>query len=575
MRNPLIVRLLPVVALMAAVSAAQDRAPEVLASRAARPVAPSSGDGALPRPRVLFTAEGDDNVATLALHPDADGDGVPDVVVGWDIFKTGDNLAVLSGAGFDDGRPVWSLETQDGISGGYFWDLDQATAFPDITGDGLSELLTGTAGGGRAATLYDGADGTVLQSFDTYLGPATGWVYAVAALPDVNRNGTPDLALCTGSDDNAVYVVDGGLVGSHHDEIWRFQGADAFFTLAVVPDIDGDGLPDVVAGSGDNADDVWALSAADGGILWKHDAGASVHHLRAYPDANGDGRDEIVVGSWSGPAGLRLLNGANGSAVWTSGVPGTFVMRVIPLDDVDGDGRDDLAVASWADSAIVVSGLDGSLIWATPAGGDVWAIDRVDDVTADGIDDVAFGSFNGFAYLADGTDGTLLWEHSANGHKVLRLIGSTDLDADGRPEVVAGAQQLSSTTEPLLFVLDADSGLASGPELRRSGSTAPGGTLIVELGHAAPGDLAWWLLGVEPALLPVGAKGWLGLDPSAPLLTLFALPVPGGGFQLLSGTIPGDPGLVGIVLYLQAFVLAPSPPLVGASANRLGFEIGP
>jgi hypothetical protein len=299
-----------------------------------------------------------------------------------------------------------------------------------------------------------------------------------------------------------------------------------------------------------------------------------VHHVRAYPDVNGDGRDEVAIAVWNGPGAVKLLDGRTGTPHWTSGAVGTFALRVVPMSDVTGDGRPELAVASWADSAIVLSGQDGGLVWSTPAGGDVWAIDRIDDVTGDGLDEVAYGSFNGFAYLADGQTGAVLWEHPAGGHKVLRLLGAPDVDGDGRPEVVAGAQQLASAVEPLLFVLDADSGLAgSGPELRRGGSTALGGTVMIELSSAQPGHVAHLLLGPDAALVPLGAKGWLGL--AAQTTTLLAsFPVPPGGGVVLSGTVPNNPLLDGLVIHTQVIVLDPAPPVSGQSSNRVGMRFG-
>ena len=89
-----------------------------------------------------------------------------------------------------------------------------------------------------------------------------------------------------------------------------------------------------------------------------------------------------------------------------------------------------------------------------------------------------------------------------------------DLDGDGIGQVIVGAQQLSSGSDKLLFVLDADSGLpCGGPELNPSGALTLGSTLQLALSAATPGHTAFTVLGFDPALVPLGAKGTLAIDP--------------------------------------------------------------
>ena len=77
---------------------------------------------------------------------------------------------------------------------------------------------------------------------------------------------------------------------------------------------------------------------------------------------------------------------------------------------------------------------------------------------------------------------------------------------------MAGAQQLSSAVEPLVWVVAADAGvLDPGPALAQSGSTALGGNIVFDLTDAVPGDTGFWLGGVSPGLAAVLLPdGWLG-----------------------------------------------------------------
>jgi hypothetical protein len=559
-------------------AAAQDADPALLLERLAAPATPSIAPSSFgfTTPRVVFTRSGQDNATSLYVHPDANGDGVPDVALGWNIDQDDDNLELISGAGFGSADVLWSLETQDGISGGYYSEVDQLAGFPDVTGDGVGEILSGSSGGGRAATLYDGATGAVLQSFNTYLGAQSGWVYQVLAVPDVNGSGTDDFVLVTGSNADAVYMVEGSLAGVHHDELWSFQALDAVFAVDLLGDVDGDGITDLVVAAGDNADRLHGLSGADGHQLWVQTLSGSPWDLAAYPDVTGDGVSEVAVAVWSAAQGVQLRDGATGTALWTSGVPGAFGMDVVPFEDVNGDGRPEIAVASWADRAFAVSGLDGALLWQSPlSGGDVWAVDRVDDVTGDGISEIAWGSFDGFAYLADGATGVTLWSHSADGRKVLSIRGAPDLDGDGAPEVIAGGQQLSSGTATLLWVVDANSTLhGPGPELRADASVALGALNDLRVLNATPGNVLLWILGVEPALLPNVGFGWPGIFP-AELILDFTSFAPPNGRASLPLVIPVDPTLVGAEVYFQVFDLLPAFPFPGTSTNRIGFTILP
>jgi len=525
-------------------------------------------------PRVLFTHAGEDNAAALVAHPDASGDGVPDVAVGWEIFQSGNDLELVDGGSFDAAGLVWGVVSQDGLSGGYYSDADQLALYPDINGDGIAELLSGTSGGGRAATLYDGALGVELQSFDTYLGPASGWVYQVLPVPDVNGSGVDDIALVTGSDANAVYLVEGNTAGEHHTELWSFTALDALFAVDLLGDVDGDGATDLVVAAGDNADRIHGLSGADGSELWVRPVAGTPWELAAYPDQDGDGVAEVAVAVWSSSQTVQLLDGATGDVRWTSGVPGTYGMDVVPLEDFDGDGWPELAVASWADRLYVLSGIDGSLAWQGPlTGGDVWAVTRVDDVTGDGVSELAYGSFDGFAYLADGASGATLWTHFADGRKVLAIRSAPDMDGDGSPEVLVGAQQLGSGSATLLWVVDADSTLA-GPELRAPTSVAIGTPADLQLQDAPPGDVVLWYVGTAPALFPNVGYGWLALTPPF-FLSPFTSLVPVGGRVSLSLAVPADASLVGVDAYLQAFVLEPVAPFFGTTSNRVAFELTP
>ena len=404
---------------------------------------------------LLWTAPGIENVVCVTGAPDIDGDGGPDVV--FETYDAGapavDNLFAIRGASSGSGEVIWSARPLGGPSnsGGYG---DACLRFgPDLGGDGFPDVMIGMAWGNRSAFSLDGRTGETQWKFDTYVDsppvpPVSGWVYAMASLEqDLDGDGVPEVVFGTGSDNNGVYCVS----GADGSVFWRYQAADAIFDVMTIEDLDNDGIRDVIAGVGDLGQRVVALSG-DGGpggssgfVIWLRDTG-SVMSLARLPDLNGDSYPEVVAGTWRSGAQLRCLSGRNGADLWT-GIVGSNAVRVVTLDDVTGDGFPDIAVGSWLNQVRVHDGRDGSLAWfkavGTVNGGDVWAIDRLEDVTGDGINDVCAGSFDLNVYVMDGVTGQIEWQAPV-GNRVFSVRGVGDLNGNGWPDVVAGTQKLTT-----------------------------------------------------------------------------------------------------------------------------------
>ncbi|MFO0609549.1 MAG: protein kinase [Polyangiales bacterium] len=157
--------------------------------------------------RVLWRARGSERLARvghpselgLAVGPDADGDGVGDVVAG-----LGPPVDGASGA--TDQRCV---QVFSGVDGHTLWAQPYCVAFtrsaqsvslgPDVNGDGRGDVAVGTdhPGSGEApAVLLSGVDGRVLRRFAAPTGElASGFGWPVTLAGDMNGNATPDLVV--------------------------------------------------------------------------------------------------------------------------------------------------------------------------------------------------------------------------------------------------------------------------------------------------------------------------------------------------------------------------------------------
>lgn len=400
-------------------------------------------------PAELWLFQGIGDIHAMDRLPDVDGDGVADILVeSYDAGAVGDHLYLLSGGATGTPAVIWSARPQSGVSDGGGSGDDCLTASSDLNGDAFPDVLLGTAWGNRSVHALDGRDGDLLWTFDSYDEPASGWVYAVRPHPDRTGDGIPEVVFGTGSDGHRGYLLDGasGAV------IWRFTGStDAIGHTLSLPDVNGDGFADVLFNGWDNEHRVFCVTGAGSGFvthLWARDTGASNHGATLIDDISGDGVAEIVVGLWRASNQVVCLDGATGVQRWSYHVgPSDYVMRLVTLDDIDGDGYRDLAIGAWTRVLPVISGATGQFIWSSSAGtlngGDFWAVDRVDDVDGDGLGEVVGGSFDQNVYLFSGADGDTLWIFPT-ANRLFSVRGAPDLSGNGVADVLGGTQFLSS-----------------------------------------------------------------------------------------------------------------------------------
>ncbi|MCH9651745.1 MAG: FG-GAP-like repeat-containing protein [Deltaproteobacteria bacterium] len=432
-----------------------------LADRADAPAARASEAGAKEKallgpatPEEIFSMDGADNSPAVRSFPDINSDGRDEILVGIDESGT-DNIFLLDGASTGTATVLWSVETMDGVSGGSPYGDLSLTVVPDADGNGIADVLAGTAWGGRTAYRMDGASGAIQWRLDTYLEADSGWVYSLAEVGDVAGDSKPEVAFGAGSDNDRVYLIDGSSTGGAQGTVrWRYSAADGVLALASPGDLSGDGLGDVVAAVGDQGQAVVALNGAtaspSGEVLWQYSVGASPFALGVLPDITGDGIDEILAAVWvsTGDA-IRCLNGATGALEWASTTVFAPGMLVDLLEDVTGDGIPEVIASSWENAVSVLNGADGTEVWKTTVGnlngGDVWTARAIGDLNADGKEDVIAGSFDYNVYAMDGDSGDILWAFDT-ANRVFSVHAVGDLNNDGWPEVVAGTQDTNNNT---------------------------------------------------------------------------------------------------------------------------------
>ncbi|HEX2253093.1 MAG TPA: VCBS repeat-containing protein, partial [Thermoanaerobaculia bacterium] len=320
-------------------------------------------------------------------------------------------------------------------------------AVADLDGDGHLDLVHGPARkGGQRPTVFRG-DGTGRwQPWQEAEFPPLPLDYGDVAVADFDGDGRLDLALASHLRGLAVLVGrgDGGY------EPWSEgieltdpgAGAKPGFSSREIEAVDwnGDGRPDLVA-------------LADGPNL-----------------AMGAGSAEYQGGS----RGIAVyLN--NGDGTWQPERPDLGIDRVygdsLEVGDLDGDGRNDLVIAASRRGlkelvfrGVAGGGVEPVALTELPDDTQVGAVE-IADFDGDGRPDLALGYVNnllgtwltGLDVLLNRADG---WQRRVLAAEEARdgvwSLGSGDLDADGRADLVA----LRGSGEAMVFLGDGRGGFA-------------------------------------------------------------------------------------------------------------------
>lgn len=447
---------------------------------------------------------------TVSELGDVNGDGRADILVG-------NTLSDLNAIG------AGSVHVYDGVTGMELYALHGAVAWDsagtglcplgDIDGDGAADFAFGTpyhdlilAGGGRV-DIVSGATGTIISTIN----PPTGGAhmgFALACPGDITGDGINDLLV--GSPIANAFGIDSGVVRLHAmpsgtivtTYLPSIPGEHLGRALDVIPDLDGDGFDDFIAGApaaipfGTDSGKAYVFSTATGTILHTH-LGNSLggkfgHAVAGMHDATGDGVPDYMVGApWASGGGVRrgvvnLYSGATGALARQfvgSANDESLGHGVSDLPDANGDGLAELII--------------GGIEYQSPT-----------SITGPGVTRVHAG--------------TPITEAS-----LLDLGGGCDFSG-GTPPILSGDLPLIGTS-PIISVTNA----------------VPGGTVTVYVD--LPTNTPWAV-----------APGCLAYVGPSPLTSVATGTADGGGELTFPILLPEDLSLVGLSGYIQAATTSPS-----------------
>ena len=205
------------------------------------------------------------------------------------------------------GQLKFRLTPFPGFAGG------ASVAAGDVNGDGVADTIVGAGpGGAPLVEVFDGVTGSMLYSFLAFEDTFTGGVTVSAA--DFNRDGFADVVLGTGVGGGPRVVIVDGRDQQFLMSVFVYEASFRGGVSVATADFTGDGVPDLVtstkAGGGPRVVVVDGATLGELASFFVFDESDRSGFNVTTGDVNGDGVPDVIVGSGPGtPGRVRVFSG--------------------------------------------------------------------------------------------------------------------------------------------------------------------------------------------------------------------------------------------------------------------------
>lgn len=285
---------------------------------------------------------------------------------------------------------------------------------------------------------------------------------------DINNDGIEDVIVCT---ENYLTIAYNGNSSGAGDVLWTFSSAPnnnntgsvtRQQALQIIKDINGDGIKDVVIGTGGGNEFVYALSGKTGKKLWEY--GDSVNYsqgdingLDARRDWTNDGFPDVLVSAsgnestGEGRFAVILLNGMNGQEIWRISHTAQRKLKDAIVSTDDG-GTVGSRAAGGSTGEVIGFDRNGNAAWAFPTSRAVWGLDEIENIGGLPTTDLIAGDVGGNVYAVTGDAGVQIWTKFIGNYFIEDLFVIPDVNNSGTDDI------LISPLTSSIFVLEGSNG---------------------------------------------------------------------------------------------------------------------
>lgn len=370
---------------------------------------------------------------------DINNDGIDDIIV------TTDNYLTVAYNGNSSGSAdiLWTFNTAPDNNNTGNVDYNQGLQIiDDITGDGINDVVIGTAGGGESVIAINGVTGQLIWEYGDPINYNNGDVWAVDVKRDWNGDGKKDvLASVSGNETTgqgrfSVYLLD----GTNGNILWQINQASEWkLKYAIASTDDGGAVGSRVAGA--NPGQVIGFNKL-GNIIWTYNATASPWGLVEISDIGGTSNSDLIVGGFDGK--VYALSGDSGKVIWQTTIGNAIIEDLFLSPDVDADGVPDIWISALVPNAFMISGKNGNILWSGYTGGNNLGAGVLGDLTGDFIPEMGVGSLANVMKIFNGLNGQEVFSYvfgpGTNTYSPECVWQMDDLDRNGSLEFAVGTR---------------------------------------------------------------------------------------------------------------------------------------